>query len=80
MKFNIFRRPYNIGFGWRQWQRVEAENCTAALMMQEFGEETMLVDTRDDRIGILGGASEFVALTDEEIEGWDLNKKLPAKQ
>ncbi len=80
MKFHLFRRPYNVGLGWKKWKTVEAENSTAALMTTEFKEEKMYVETSDDRVGILGGTTEFVALTGKEIKGWDPHSKLPEKQ
>jgi hypothetical protein len=69
-----------VGSGWKKWKTVEAENSIAALMKAEFKEETMHVNSWDDRLGILGGASEFVALTSKEIKGWDPHSKLPEKQ
>ena len=79
MKFHLYRRPYNIGTCWRKWRTVEADTSFAALKTTEFKNETMWVDRFDPRVGILGGVSEFVALTDQEIEGWNEHSEIPKK-
>lgn len=28
MKFHLYRRPYNVGMGWRKWRTVEADTLT----------------------------------------------------
>lgn len=70
MKFHLYRRPYNIGDGWRKWQTVEAESHAAALKTTEFKDEKMRISWHNERIGVLGGVSEFIALSDEEHESW----------
>lgn len=79
MKFHLYRRPYNIGMGWRKYAAVDAINSVGALKTTEFKDEKMEVDGRDPRIGILGGISEFVALTDQEIEGWNEHSEIPKR-
>jgi hypothetical protein len=71
MKFDLYRRPYNVGTSWRKWRTVEAENYIAALKTTEFKNEKIQISQFDKRVGVLGGVSEFIALSHEEIEGWD---------
>ncbi len=71
MKFHLYRRPYNIGTCWRKWRTVEAESYSAALKTTEFKGEKIQFSQFDKRVGILGGASQFIALSDKEIENWD---------
>lgn len=80
MKFHLFRRPYNIGMGWRKWKTVEADTPFHALKTTEFKDEKMRISYFDPRLGILGGVSEFVALTDQEIEGWNESSEIPKKR
>lgn len=79
MKFHLYRRPYNIGTCWRKWRTVEAESYSAALKTTEFKNEKMRINIFDQRIGILGGVSEFIALSGEENENWDGYCIPPAK-
>lgn len=66
MIYRLYRRPHNLGMKWRFWRAVDAPDTIAALKTTEFKDETMYIDQRDKRIGVLGGASEFIALTVEE--------------
>ena len=79
MKFDLYRRPYNVGTSWRKWRAVEAENYIAALKTTEFKNEKIQISQFDKRIGILGGVSEFIALSVEESENWDGYYIPPAK-
>jgi hypothetical protein len=79
MKFHLYRRPYNLGTIWRKSETVEAVNCIAALKTAEFENEKMHINPFDKRIGILGGVSEFIALSGEENENWDGYYIPPAK-
>ena len=79
MKFDLYRRPYNVGTSWRKWRTVEAENYIAALKTTEFKNEKIQISQFDNRIGILGGVSEFIALSVEESENWDGYYIPPAK-
>ena len=78
MKFHLYRRPLNLGMGWRKWRTVEASNSFEALKTTEYGKEVMWVGY-DPRVGILGGVTEFVALTDQEIDGWNEHSEIPKK-
>ena len=78
MKFHLYRRPLNLGMGWKKWRTVEASNSVEALKTTEFKKEVMWVGY-DPRVGILGGITEFLALTDAENNGWDPNSKIPER-
>lgn len=67
MEFYLYRRPYNVGMGWKLWRKVEAANKLAALKSTEFKEERMHQDHVDESVGILGGVSEFLCLTWGEV-------------
>lgn len=79
MKFHIYRRPYNLGMGWKFWRVEEAENSVEALKMQEFKDEKVYIDQCNDRLATLGGCTELVALTEKEVEGWSPSSNLPPK-
>lgn len=79
MKFHLYRRPKNIGMGWTKSRTVEADTSFVALKTTEFKEEKMWVDDFDPRVGVLGGVSEFVALTDQEVDGWNENSEIPKR-
>jgi hypothetical protein len=79
MVFHLYRRPKNLGMGWRKWETVEASNSSEALKTTEYDKQVMRVDSFDPRVGILGGVTEFLALTDAENNGWNPNSKIPKR-
>lgn len=66
MIYRLYRRPHNLGMKWRFWRAVDVPDTIAALKTTEYGDEVMYISPKDNRIGVLGGASEFIALTVEE--------------
>lgn len=79
MLFHLYRRPKNLGMGWKKWETVEASNSFEALKTTEYNKQEMFVDRFDPRIGSLGGVTEFLALTDAENNGWNPNSKIPER-
>lgn len=73
MKFLLFSRPHNLGMGWQKRREVEANSHLEALKTTEFKEEKFYLHQttfkdRDSRSGVLGGVSEWLALTEAEFE------------
>jgi hypothetical protein len=68
MKFLLFGRPYNLGMGWQHRRTVEASSHLEALETTEHKEEKFHLHLCETRCGILGGVSEWLALTEAEFE------------
>lgn len=68
MKYLLFGRPYNLGMGWQHRRSVEANSHLEALKATEFKNERFYLFEGDSRRGLLGGVSEYVALTEAELK------------
>lgn len=65
--FYIYRRPYNIGMGWKFWRETKANSPEEALKQEEFKNERVWIDEFNNTRAIMGGITEFWA-SDVEIE------------
>lgn len=68
MKYFLFGRPYNLGMSWQLRRSVEANSHLEALKTTEHKNEEFHLHQFETRSGILGGVSEWLALTEEEFE------------
>ena len=71
MKYLLFGRPNNLGMGWQKRREVEANSHLEALKTTEFKEECCHLHQCETRSGILGGVSEWLALTEAEFEEYN---------
>lgn len=71
MNYLLFGRPYNLGMSWRLRRSVVANSHLEALKTTEFKEERFHLHQGETRSGILGGVSEWLALTEDEVKEYD---------